>query len=130
MIHVETQLPLETLLGSLGQLNATELDLVLQRVARLKAQQRTSQLSEQESALLLIINRGLLTAQQARLEELIRQRQAEELTDAELTELIALTDQAEQLQVERLEALVELAAVRGETPAAVMAALGLGKHAA
>ncbi len=113
MIHVETQLPLEALPGSLGQLSATELDQVLQQVARLKAQQRAPQLSERESALLLTINRGLPAAQQTRLEELIRRRQAEELTHAELAELIALTDQVEQLQVERLEALVELAAVLG-----------------
>lgn len=79
---------------------------------RLRANQRGQTLSEQESKLLQRINQSLSPAEQAHMDLLIEKRQAETLTEPELAELIALGNRVEELQVERLSALIELAALR------------------
>lgn len=82
-----------------------------------------------ETELLQRINQTLLPADWQRYETLITRRQAETLTPAEQTELIALTDQLEALNAQRLTALVELAQWRGEAVPTLMAQLGLTPRA-
>ncbi|MDF5724674.1 MAG: hypothetical protein PUP91_30265 [Rhizonema sp. PD37] len=58
------------------------------------------------------INQGLDDQLQDRFNQLIAKRQALTITDAELEELIQLTDRIEQLDAERIESLTELARLR------------------
>lgn len=64
---------------------------------------------------------------QQRLNYLRRKRQAEEITDSELTELQAFWSRVEWRNVERLEALIELAKLRGTDLDTLMHDLGLDK---
>ncbi len=79
----------------------------------------------QEAELLERIKRGLPGETEQRYRQLIAERQAEVLTPVALEELKSLTDQAEKLQVERTEHLVELAELRGVPLTDLMTELGI-----
>lgn len=111
-LEIKSKIPLSDFLDSLKQLGADELGEVAATAVRLRANQRGQVLAEQESKLLQQINKGLSAAEQARLDLLIEKRQAETLTEPELAELIALSNRVEEIQVERLSALIELAVLR------------------
>lgn len=111
-LEIKSKIPLSDFLDSLKQLGADELGEVAATAVRLRASQRGQVLAEQESTLLQQINKGLSAAEQARLDLLIEKRQAETLTEPELAELIALSNRVEEIQVERLSALIELAVLR------------------
>ena len=81
-----------------------------------------------EAELLQRINQSLSPEAWQRYETLVARRQAETLTPEEQTELIALSDQLEALNVHRLEALSELAQLRGLAVPALMTQLGLAPH--
>ena len=66
----------------------------------------------EESALLQIIGRRLSPDDQKRLDYLVEQDEIGEITDAEHSELLAYAEQIESQNVERLEALIELAKLR------------------
>ncbi|HEX3131819.1 MAG TPA: STAS/SEC14 domain-containing protein [Thermoanaerobaculia bacterium] len=82
-------------------------------------------LTERESELLLEINRGLPPASAERYSELMSRRRAGDLGPEEHRELLRLTDEAEQLQAERIERLAQLARLRGKPLRTVMAELGI-----
>ena len=82
-------------------------------------------LSGEESRLLQEINVGLPEATWRRYRELIQKRQAGALAAAEQAELIAISDQIEELDARRAERLVELARVRKTSLAALMEQLGI-----
>ena len=82
-------------------------------------------LSSEESRLIDQINRGLSEAEWQRYRELIRRRQAEQITDAEFSELAATTDRIEELAVQRLKHLSELARLRNTTVPKLMEQLGI-----
>lgn len=111
-LEIKSKIPLSELLDSLKQLGADELGEVAATAVRLRANRRGQLLSDQEAALLQQINKSLPLAEQARMDLLIEKREAENLTGAELAELISLSDLVEEIQVERLAALIELAALR------------------
>jgi hypothetical protein len=123
-IHVST----EQLLQAVERLPTAELAQVVAQVNRLRAQRIAPTLSHAESALLLTINTpSLAPEQQARFDQLVEQREAEQITSDELAELIQLTELIEQRDGERLDALQQLAALRQMTLATVMNVLGLGQ---
>lgn len=111
-LEIKSKVHLTELLDSLKQLGVDELGEVAETAVRLRANQRGQVLSEQESQLLQQINKNLLPAEQARMHSLIDKRQTETLTEADLAELMRLSDRVEEIQVERLAALIELAALR------------------
>ena len=82
-------------------------------------------LPQKESELLLEINRGLPPSSAERYRELMGRRRAAELTPEEHRELLRLTNEAEQLQAERIERLAQLARLRGKPLRAVMDELGI-----
>lgn len=82
-------------------------------------------LSAKEAQLLIDINRGMSESQWRRYHDLIARRQNETLTQAESQELISLCDQLEELNVARLEKLVELAGLRGVSLDQLMNQLGI-----
>lgn len=111
-LEIKSKIPLSDFLDSLKQLGADELGEVAATAVRLRANQRGQVLAEQESKLLQQINNSLSAVEQARMDLLIEKRQAETLTEPELAELIALSNRVEEIQVERLSALIELAVLR------------------
>jgi hypothetical protein len=124
-LEIKSKMPLAELLDSLKQLGDDELGEVVATAVRLRASQRGRVLPEHEATLLQQINKTLTQAEQERLNGLIEKRQDETLTGAELAELMMLTDLVEEIQVERLSALIELAAVRGLSLEALKKSLNL-----
>jgi hypothetical protein len=82
-----------------------------------------------EAALLERINEALPEATWARYEALKRKRDAETLTDAEHAELIRLVNEVEIWNARRLEAVAELAKLRGVRFPDLVKQLGLGAPA-
>jgi len=93
----------------------------------LPAQQRShvQPLSATESELLLKINHSLEGIAWARYHALVAKRRAETLTADEQQELIALSDQIEAANAERMTYLAELARLRNVSLAALIRQLGL-----
>lgn len=82
-------------------------------------------LSAAESRLLMRINQSLAGIAWPRYHGLIAKRHAETLTPDEQQELIILTDQIEAANVQRIEALAELARLRQTSLNALIRDLGL-----
>jgi hypothetical protein len=77
----------------------------------------TPRLSKRESQLFLRINRTITETQQQQFEDLTAKRLAGTLTKREQAELGALITEFEQLGVDRLQAIIELARLRKVPPA-------------
>jgi hypothetical protein len=107
-IHIET----EQLLHAALQLPRAELEQFVTRLLVLSIRQATPRLAQAESELLLKINQDLPPATQQKLDELIAKRQTQTLTPEEHQELIRLTKDIEKSDAERLQYLLELAALR------------------
>ena len=113
MIQMQTQVPLETLLHSLRQLNSGELEQVVERAALLRAQRRAPSLSQAESDLLLKINQGVVPAEvKERCALLTHKSQHGNITAEEQAELMDLVDEIELLNAERMNYLIQLAQLR------------------
>lgn len=124
-IQVEVKLSSEDLLKAVSQLNATDLEKFVAQVLELRAQRQTSHLSQVETELLLKINQGISLETQRNYAELISKRQAELLTLEEQRELLNLTEQIEKLEAQRVEALAELAKLKGISLTSLMNDLGI-----
>src|SRR5262245_33440555 len=91
----------EALLHAIEQLDRDELDQFVNRVLALRARRLVGGPNPGEAELLQKINRGLPPDVQGRYEELIEKRDAHALAPEEYTELLRLTETAEQADVER-----------------------------
>jgi hypothetical protein len=78
-----------------------------------------------EAQLLQRINQSLSAIDWQRYQQLLTQRDAVALSDSEHTELIALSDQIEAMNVNRIQALTELAKIRHTTVRTLITELGL-----
>lgn len=78
-----------------------------------------------EASLLQKINEGLPERTWQRYDDLVERRRAETLTPAEHEELIAISDQIEDMNARRMAHLVELARLRGIPLVALMQELGI-----
>jgi hypothetical protein len=107
------------------RLSPSELQEFIAGVLTLRAQRVAPVAPARESELLLRINEGLPEDLSRRLESLQTKREAETLSDEEHQELIRLGDEVEKKELSRLEALAELASVRGMTLPETMRDLGL-----
>jgi len=110
-VQLTADLSLEALLHAIDQLDVKELDTLVARALALRAR-RCGRCLDTETDLLLKINRGLPREVQQRYEELIEKRDARTLSPEEHSELLQLTERAEQADVERVGALIELARLR------------------
>ncbi|MEL6718925.1 MAG: hypothetical protein AAFP82_09440 [Bacteroidota bacterium] len=68
--------------------------------------------NKREKELLVLINSGLNAAEERRLDELDEKRSLNQLSEAEHTELLALVNQVETFNAQRLQYLSELAQLR------------------
>ena len=82
-------------------------------------------LSKAEADLLEQINIGLPTDRWQEYHSLLAKRRAETLTEAEQSILIAISDQIEQANVQRVRALIALAEIRGTDLSTLMQQLGI-----
>jgi hypothetical protein len=82
-------------------------------------------LPKAEADLLQQINLGLPAERWEEYHHLVAKRRAETLTEAEHATLIAISDQIEQANVQRVRALVALAEMRGTDLSTLMQELGI-----
>jgi hypothetical protein len=113
------------LIQAVEDLNPADQDLLLNRIAELRARRNAPVLSRDESALFAEINRTLPEDDRARLAILRQQGQDEVLSPVEHTELLDLQQKLESLHTARMKALAGLAALRGLTLTEVMEQLGI-----
>lgn len=112
-IQIKSQLAFDTLLESLQQLSSEELAQLTTYAARLEAQRKAPSLSEAEASLLLKINQGIVPSDvQQRCARLTKKARDGTITDEEHAELMALVDEIEQLNAQRLDYLTQLAQLR------------------
>jgi len=102
-----------------------ELERFVARLFALKAREETPSLTHRESELLGHINRSVPEDLQRRYDALVRRRLHHKLTRAEHTELLELTKQLEEFDVQRLKWLSELAQLRGVLLPDLMCDLGI-----
>ncbi|MBM4257005.1 MAG: STAS/SEC14 domain-containing protein [Deltaproteobacteria bacterium] len=121
----QVEIDIDDLLKGVAQLEPNELEQVVNKLLALQARQRAVSLSKTETDLLEQINQGLPQTVRQRYEELAAKSQEETITPAEHVELLRLTDQIEQADVERPRALIALAELRQVSLDAVMDQLGL-----
>jgi hypothetical protein len=125
-IPVTMELSSDELLKAVEQLSLPDLEQFAQQIFRLLARRRAPVLPRREAELLLNINQSALPVNlQARCDALVAKRQEETLTPGEHEELIRLTDQLDELNVQRLEHLAELARLRQTSLPALMENLGI-----
>lgn len=124
-IQVEAQMTAGQLLKAVKQLPRPELDSFVEQVIMLRACQRAPRLVQVETELLTKINQGLGTQDQRRFDNLVSKREIEDLTADENAEFLRMTNLLEALNVERMEALAELARIRGTTLLGLMKDLGI-----
>lgn len=124
-IQLQTEVSLTQLLQGVQQLDAATLEQFADEVMLLRAKRRAPSLSKDETELFLQINRGLPEATQRRFQALKKKRDDAVLTTAEYDELLAIIDQIEQHDVERLHAVAELAQRRQISVRQLMHQLGL-----
>jgi hemerythrin-like domain-containing protein len=84
-----------------------------------------NRLSKKETEIFLRINRTLPEDKQQRYEELTEKRVEETLTKKEHKELLSLIEELQQIWVERLQAIVDLAKLRKIPPREMMRQLGV-----
>ncbi|MDQ3652174.1 MAG: STAS/SEC14 domain-containing protein [Acidobacteriota bacterium] len=121
----DMQIEHDQLLNAALKMPRPELERFVAKLFALKAREETPNLSEAETKLLLKINQDIPPAARKRMNELIDKRGVNIITQAELEELIQLTDQSEEHGVKRLKCLIELAALRDITLDELMRQLGI-----
>jgi hypothetical protein len=85
----------------------------------------SASLSADETLLFQIINKGFSDEFWLKFHSLDKKRQQIKLTETERAELIAMSEEMENVHLDRLKALIELAAIRQTDIDTLMAELGL-----
>ena len=104
--------PLSSIFRTLSSLSLSELDLVMKQVIGIREQKLPGVLSPAEADLLKKINTPPPYEIQQRYNYLIDLRKREKLNDTQYQELLELTNFTENLNVKRLEYLIQLAKLR------------------
>lgn len=115
----------DDVLRAIQRLDARDIEQLLARILRLKAERSAPSLSADETGLLARINEGLPESDAFRYHELMGRRRVGALTEEEHRELLRLTDTAEAIQARRVQDLAELARLRGTSLSALVEGLGL-----
>ena len=114
----------QDLLQAASQLNIVELEQFVSQITALY-DQRQIVVQSDEAKLLFQVHRSLSPEIQNRWNTLIEKRDEEKLTPSEYEELLQLTEDVEGLDVQRLEALAQLAIDRGVDLRTVMRQLNI-----
>ncbi|MCB0065031.1 MAG: hypothetical protein KDE19_23065 [Caldilineaceae bacterium] len=124
-IQLQAEVSLADLLQGVQHLDSSSLEQFADEVMLLRAKRRAPSLSTAETDLLREINQGLPESTRLRFRDLKGKRDAATLTPAEHEELLAIIEQVEMRDVERLQALTKLAAIRNVSVRQLMHQLGL-----
>jgi hypothetical protein len=119
------KLTTDDIFAAIAQLQPTEADQLTLRLLYLQAQRKAPHMPEYEAALLDRIYQAKRPGFRERFDELSSKFRTSTLTPEEHEEMLRLTDEAEAFDVQRLEALGELAKIRKMTVPALMRKLGL-----
>ncbi len=111
-INPGTKAEIEGMLAGVSSLETHELELFFMEVAQVLATRKAPSLSRRESELYLKINAGYPTDLRDEYEKLTAKKENNSITQKEQQSLVALTEQFESLDSERLEHLLELAQLR------------------
>lgn len=111
---------LAQVIDSVANLELSDLEAFAAEINSLLAQRKAPGLSQRETQLLEIINRGPSVELRQRYALLNEKLQDENLSDKEQAELVRLVEQIEAYDVERLKSLIDLAQLRGVSLDAVM----------
>src|SRR6185437_4981068 len=103
------------LLKAVRALPPDELDVFVEQVLSLRAKMRAPSISQPETELLQKINESLPETTWRRYRHLVLLRRQERLTETEYEELLRISDTLEKRHIQRMELLVELAALRGQS---------------
>ena len=115
----------QDILEALPSLKPVDLEKVARRVRRLRSIPPGEEPSRREAYLLKIVRRRRPAAMYRRYRELARKLEMEALTPEERQELMPLIEESEMFAVKRLEALMELAALRKTDLPQLMEELGI-----
>ena len=114
----------ENLLGIVLQMPETEFNQFVEKAKKLRQKPKKSLWTKREVELIKQINENVLSSEkQNRFDKLVKKRRNEKITKSELEELIALTEESEALNVERLKILAKLATAKNKTLSEIMDAL-------
>ncbi len=125
MNSTESHISPDELLKAVEQMSLPELEQFVDKAIALKAHRKAPHLSKDEAELLAKINHWLPPHIKPRLDSLLGKHDAETLTPEEHDELTVLTDELEVAHAQRVEALAELANLRGVTLRDIMTQLGI-----
>lgn len=104
------EVPTENLLNAVVRLPAKEFERFIEKARKLRQSSTKSRWTKSEIGIIKEVNDCVLPPEkQSRYDKLVKKRQEEKITKSEMKELIALTDETEELNVRRLENLVRLA---------------------
>lgn len=115
----------QQLLKGVEHLNSTDFEQFAKDVLSIKAQRRSDVLPQNEADLLEKINTGISIEKRERYKVLRERKDQEVLTTEEYTELLAITKEKEQLNVERIRHLIQLAEIRKTNLKDLMTELGI-----
>jgi ERCC4-type nuclease len=115
---------INTIIREAERLDNRALDDLIAQVTLLRVRREAN--PDPEASLLSKINKGLPLVQVVRLRELNQKRQQQTLADEEREELIQLVTKTEQLNVNRLRHLTQLARLRNVSVRELMRQLGIG----
>jgi hypothetical protein len=124
-VRLETQVSTDDLLHAVESLPDSELQDFLEQAGRLRAARVAKHLTKSETVLLEDIVFAIPTELQQRFNILVAKRIENTLSQPELQELLSLTDQIENLDANRIEALATLAAIRNTDLQNLMLELGV-----
>lgn len=117
---------INTIIREAERLDNRALDDLIAQVTLLRVRREAN--PDPEASLLSKINKGLPLVQVVRLRELNQKRQQQALADEEREELIQLVTKTEQLNVNRLRHLTQLARLRNISVRELMWQLGIGNQ--
>ena len=115
----------QEIFAAIEQLEPEEAEHLTRRSLQMQAQRKAHNLSDREENLLQEIYREKRPGFESRFNELNAKRRDWTLSPDEHAELLQLNDESEAFTVRRLEALAELAHLRGVKLPALMKQLGL-----
>lgn len=115
----------DALVDEARRLETTQLESLFEQVRMIRAERRAPHASQQETELLRLINRSLAETEQQRFDALVAKRWDGTLSETEHEELLQLVEKTEQLDVERINYLTQLAQLRGVGLRPLMAQLGI-----
>lgn len=126
-VEIPAKLTVDDLLKAIEQLPPQELARFTRRVIALQARRGGSLLvNEEEQALLAAVEQRLSPELQSQLDTLRAESRKRALTPSEQAALLQFVQQVERQDLQRVEALAELAQKRGISVSALMDELGLG----